>query len=461
MLANVNGYPTIIAALGAAAILLSVLLTGTKRDAVLVATGTILATRFGILYTDPGSDSGQAGILYSVLVAICTVLLLLRHPQAVRNLISANGYLVLFIVWTGVSLLWAADLVLALGTVLRLWVCIAFGITLAAVGRSGGDGRDGSREFAAAARPMQVVMTLALCLSLALSVVAPSLAYPQGAGRLAGLWNWNSAIGGVSALVLVSQLARVVLAPKGARLQERWAMLAGAIALVTLLMSGSATWIAGTAAAVLALALVRISNSLVRFLIVVSGAFGLWAASNLIDAATRILDRDPTMTGRTLLWDEALTVIARRPWLGQGPGGLAEGAGVGRTGAFHVHNSYLQATMDYGYIGVLLLMLALAVGLYRLFRSRRYEHLVLLTAVLVAASANSLITHPGIALVIIAWVLAAPGSPQVPRDRPRVRGSNVIRGQGARGHRYPSPAGRPRARAGLAAYGAAREGRPR
>lgn len=432
-------YTTAVSVLGALAVVLSLMVPAARRDPILVAAGMLLATRFGILYAISESDSGRAGAAYSILVAACAALLLLRHPRALRDLVSVNVLFVLFVLWTGVSLLWAGDMVLALATVVRLWTFIAFGVALAAVGRarpaqavppSDADassfaalpGESGASEFGRVARPSQLVLTVALCLSVGLSVLAPAQAYPQGAGRLAGFWNWNSAIGGVSSLVLVSALVWFAR-PGGTagRARGGWALVSGLVAAGTLLLSASATWIAGTVAAVAVLALIRIRNSLLRLLIVAAGLFGLWAANNLIAAATRILDRDPTLTGRTLLWGEALTVISRRPWLGQGPGGLADGSGIGRTGEFHVHNSYLQAAMDYGFVGAGLLVAALLVGLYRLYRSRKYEHLVLLTSVLAAAYANSLITHPGIAVVIVAWTLCAADSPRTERARPRAR----------------------------------------
>lgn len=75
------------------------------------------------------------------------------------------------------------------------------------------------------------------------------------------------------------------------------------------------------------------------------------------------LNKDPTLTGRTLLWERADHLIAQRPLLGYGfqsvwMGDSSETIGLRRlTGitdgrTFHFHDSFRQAAVDTGYIGL-------------------------------------------------------------------------------------------------------------
>ena len=77
------------------------------------------------------------------------------------------------------------------------------------------------------------------------------------------------------------------------------------------------------------------------------------------------LNKDPTLTGRTVLWEYADEFIARRPllgygyqafWMGESPDTMALrrmfGVADGRT--FHFHHQYLQVAVDTGLIGLTL-----------------------------------------------------------------------------------------------------------
>lgn len=78
-----------------------------------------------------------------------------------------------------------------------------------------------------------------------------------------------------------------------------------------------------------------------------------------------LLGKDATLTGRTVLWDEALRLFAERPWLGLGynsywnsPECAALSINVGGwLGSFH--NIYLDRLVDVGIIGLTLFLIAL------------------------------------------------------------------------------------------------------
>ena len=74
------------------------------------------------------------------------------------------------------------------------------------------------------------------------------------------------------------------------------------------------------------------------------------------------LNKDPTLTGRTELWAIADTLIAQKPWLGWGfqsvwLGDSSTAIGLKRIigfdgRSFHFHDSFRQAAVDTGYVGL-------------------------------------------------------------------------------------------------------------
>jgi exopolysaccharide production protein ExoQ len=99
------------------------------------------------------------------------------------------------------------------------------------------------------------------------------------------------------------------------------------------------------------------------------------------DALFRLLNKDATLTGRTELWRQAEGFIQARPllgrgykeiWIGQSADtiGLLRWAGVADGREFYFHNSYLEAGVDSGFVGIGVLsltLLAITYGLTRRF----------------------------------------------------------------------------------------------
>ena len=102
----------------------------------------------------------------------------------------------------------------------------------------------------------------------------------------------------------------------------------------------------------------------------------LWIPS-AEDFLIRVLHKDLTFTGRTVLWDHAREFMARRPLLGRGYKEIWSGGSVDTQGllrfakiidgrGFYFHETYLDAGVDCGLIGVAVLVLSftiIAVGL--------------------------------------------------------------------------------------------------
>lgn len=92
--------------------------------------------------------------------------------------------------------------------------------------------------------------------------------------------------------------------------------------------------------------------------------------------------RDATFTGRVDLWQSASTVIGKRPWLGHGYGTGWVGGGDDATtdiaqfsewNAPNAHNGFLNLTLDLGFVGLVLFLVASAVALHRAIRHLRVD----------------------------------------------------------------------------------------
>lgn len=117
------------------------------------------------------------------------------------------------------------------------------------------------------------------------------------------------------------------------------------------------------------------AKSLVTVLVlIITAAVILLALPALIE----LLGKDPTLTGRTSIWDTYLRFMEDNFWLGRGPGSFAFASEINqriaetmdeRQRVYGVHNMYLAMFGDTGILGVSLYVLALAyVALVPLYR---------------------------------------------------------------------------------------------
>jgi len=119
----------------------------------------------------------------------------------------------------------------------------------------------------------------------------------------------------------------------------------------------------------------RLSDSLaIPFfitLILVGGSIGTWAASNW-DNLLFGLGKDPTLSGRTFIWEAVLEKIADRPWLGYGYNAFWQEAGeadyvwrVIRFKVYQAHNGFLNVGVELGWLGLAFFVLSVVFAFIR------------------------------------------------------------------------------------------------
>jgi O-antigen ligase len=104
-----------------------------------------------------------------------------------------------------------------------------------------------------------------------------------------------------------------------------------------------------------------------------------WFAYQLVgrEAVFRMLGRDPSLSGRDLLWGQLLEIGLQRPFFGGGFGAFwREGRGrelVHTWNPRQSHHAYLDAFLDLGGVGLALLVLLLVPPIWRAWREQRGE----------------------------------------------------------------------------------------
>ena len=306
-----------------------------------VATSAYVLRRFQIL---------QVAFLAVSFAAPLLLLFLRRSVRLSRRIPVA---LVAMVGWTVATVLWTADP----EATRRLLIDV---VAFAALGFSTGAilGVDGMR------RALSTVWKVLLSLCAVTLAVAPEWAARPDVDRAPG---WHGVLGHKNALGSVAALALVTFwfdARTPAR--RRWL----ALALVLLVGSRSSTALAIVLILVCLLvgqATLRVARPRLRWcLLTATGiAFvtGIVATfTNRLDVFASILGRDPTLSGRTQIWDAVWRAIELRPLEGQGLAGVWSNpteptATIWKELHFesaHAHSGYLDLLLQLGVVGALL-----------------------------------------------------------------------------------------------------------
>lgn len=92
-----------------------------------------------------------------------------------------------------------------------------------------------------------------------------------------------------------------------------------------------------------------------------------------VDLVLGLFGKDSTLTGRTYLWEQGIEAAAQHPFFGVGyqaywvqgfsePERLWEEFFIGSRSGFHFHNTFIETTVETGFIGLLLLVSVLVIA---------------------------------------------------------------------------------------------------
>jgi exopolysaccharide production protein ExoQ len=214
-------------------------------------------------------------------------------------------------------------------------------------------------------RALFVVLTLTALLSLPVILLKAGFAYDDN-GVARGIFPHKNVLGGRMVLLLLCSLLLFV---------QGWhrmtTAVCAALSVTLIAFSESSTAIIMTLGlCVLApLLLTRGAPAPLRMFSYLAGlagaSIGVWALLafdlDVVGMALEALGKERTLTGRSVLWEFAMTQINARPWLGGGFDAFWNG-GAGSTGEYvqyvirsdvkNFHNSYLDIMVQLGVAGI-------------------------------------------------------------------------------------------------------------
>lgn len=108
--------------------------------------------------------------------------------------------------------------------------------------------------------------------------------------------------------------------------------------------------------------------------ILITGTIATLVTANW-EATLLALGRDPSLSGRTGLWEAAIEKIMLRPWFGYGYQGFWLEAGeafdIWKAEGYkppHAHNGFINMALDFGLVGLFLFLLTLGINYARAIR---------------------------------------------------------------------------------------------
>ncbi|HEY8614651.1 O-antigen ligase [Phenylobacterium sp.] len=120
-------------------------------------------------------------------------------------------------------------------------------------------------------------------------------------------------------------------------------------------------------------------TTMVGVVLIAVGFSYRWLSQALIEWGAQTFDKDPTLTGRTYLWYRAADLMHEKPLLGRGyyafwlqgnpdAEGLWKYFGIESRGGFTFHNTFVEILVTMGLLGLIVVGITVAVGVFALVR---------------------------------------------------------------------------------------------
>ncbi|MEW6491810.1 MAG: O-antigen ligase [Cyanobacteriota bacterium] len=220
------------------------------------------------------------------------------------------------------------------------------------------------------------VLGIIAVFSLLFTLAVPGAAIEAGAN--AGAWRGPFVQKNLLARIVVLGAIVFLLLALESRRHRYWLWGGFSLCVLLILLSGSKTALLLFLLIVLLLPLYRALRwtdtkviPLLITLILVAGSLAVVVTGNWENILLG-LGRDPTLSGRTNLWELAIELISERPWLGYGYQGFWQKGGeaeiIWKAEGYkppHAHNGFINITLDLGLIGLFLFLLTIAVTYFR------------------------------------------------------------------------------------------------
>jgi len=308
----------------------------------------------------PATADAGSPLNYAINSAIFFIsfALALKRPRALLRASSADILLTVLLGMTLASMLWSD----APDIVFRRWVALlgtsVFGVYL-------------HLRYTLEEQLRLVAWGLAITLLCSIVLLSPGKLSADGYG---GIFENKNSLGRMMALsTIIFTLLALIRRPRVT------ATVMACLSFLMLLLASSSTALVVTLTILSLIPVMRILSRDARLAVGLGGiailglGMGLLLISSNVGAATALVGRDATLTGRTELWQYVVEMIMRRPWLGYGyetfwlwelPWRVVVDEGAGWI-APNAHNGFLEVALALGFVGLGLFIAGLLRGLVR------------------------------------------------------------------------------------------------
>ena len=359
-------------------------------------------------------DSQLERGLYAVLLALGSAVLITRGKR-VFALLRMNAPMVLFFVYCAVSILWSDYPSAAL----TRWIKSLGDLVMVLIVLSDLDPSTALKRFLA--WPSFILVPLSILLINYYPLVGRSYKLQNGKQLFLGVTNNKNLLGLLCLVFGLAAAWRVLLWFRESKHTrgKKPVIVHGAILAMVFWLFWKANSMTSLACFVLAgLLLVATSSNGIsqkRRLVHVFTLIVLALASDVLffDAGGGLITaigRDPTLTGRTELWGEVLS-IAGNPLIGTGFESFWQGSRLEKLWSIHwwhpnqAHNGYLELFLNLGWIGLTLLTVIILTGYRRATKDlTHHEGTASLRLAYVVVAVIYSFTEAGFRLMSPAWI---------------------------------------------------------
>jgi exopolysaccharide production protein ExoQ len=297
-------------------------------------------------------------------------IVILLNIETVLKVVIRSPHILILIIFAVLSAIWSESRSATISRAVALFITSGFAAYLAS-----------KYTLREQVRVIGVVMVMYVVTSLLVIAAVPSIAMAGSAFE--GIFTQKNVFGRVMTIGLIVSLVYPAETPRENKLKIIGAVLCSFLIVMSISMTSMIT---AVAVVILFFAYRVLRLGALLFIIMVLAfavPFGIaaYAAANIdTDAVLISLGRDPTLTGRTELWENVRFAIEQRPLLGYGYGAFWNMSG-GMYGTLwnersnwqpgSAHNSYLDVTVNLGYVGLGLFLFGFAITLIQALRRVR------------------------------------------------------------------------------------------